>query len=147
MTANNNKFYFDYQNGQYGYNTDPARGADTFSPFRPGFNGEVDIAYFGYNIDAISILFENGIPKSVLRGTVTLSTDYIEIRYGTVQGVYYQVCEAKESGYYYFCNSVQSSNGQTVFQKKYVNRGTNVSSNNTSYTGVFIVVDYDNFQA
>ena len=27
-------FYPDVQNGQRGYNTDPARGADTFSPFR-----------------------------------------------------------------------------------------------------------------
>lgn len=33
MTVNGNQFYFDFQNGQYGYNTDPARGADTFSPF------------------------------------------------------------------------------------------------------------------
>lgn len=30
---NGTKFYFDYQDGQYGYNTDPERGADTFSPF------------------------------------------------------------------------------------------------------------------
>lgn len=33
LSANNNKFYFDYQNGKYGYNTDPSRGAGTFSPF------------------------------------------------------------------------------------------------------------------
>lgn len=26
--------YFDYQNGKYGFNTDPARGADTFVPFQ-----------------------------------------------------------------------------------------------------------------
>lgn len=34
LTANGNKFYFDFKNGKYGYNTDPGRGADTFSPFR-----------------------------------------------------------------------------------------------------------------
>lgn len=34
LTANGNRFYFDYQDGQYGYNIDPARGADTFSPFK-----------------------------------------------------------------------------------------------------------------
>lgn len=33
LSANGSRFYFDYQDGQYGYNTDPARGADTFSPF------------------------------------------------------------------------------------------------------------------
>lgn len=34
MTANDTKFYFDYKDGQWGFNTDPARGADTFHPFR-----------------------------------------------------------------------------------------------------------------
>lgn len=33
LSANSNHFYFDYQNGKYGYNTDPNRGAGTFSPF------------------------------------------------------------------------------------------------------------------
>ena len=33
LTANSNQFYFDYQDGKYGFNTDPNRGADTFSPF------------------------------------------------------------------------------------------------------------------
>ncbi len=36
LTANSNHFYFDYQNGKYGYNTDPSRGAGTFSPFSSG---------------------------------------------------------------------------------------------------------------
>ena len=38
LTANNNGFYFDYQNGKYGYNTDPSRGAGTFSPFSSGID-------------------------------------------------------------------------------------------------------------
>lgn len=33
LTANDTKFYFDYKDGQWGFNTDPARGADTFHPF------------------------------------------------------------------------------------------------------------------
>ena len=33
MTANGKLFYYDYQNSMYGYNTDSARGADTFHPF------------------------------------------------------------------------------------------------------------------
>lgn len=33
LTANSYNFVFDYQDGKYGYNTDPNRGADTFVPF------------------------------------------------------------------------------------------------------------------
>lgn len=36
LTANGSGFYFDYQDGKYGFNTDPNRGADTFSPFSGG---------------------------------------------------------------------------------------------------------------
>ena len=39
--AANTPFIFDYQSGKYGYNTDPARGAGTFVPFKqnpPKFN-------------------------------------------------------------------------------------------------------------
>lgn len=33
LSVSGNKFYFDYQNGKYGYNTEANRGADTFHPF------------------------------------------------------------------------------------------------------------------
>ena len=33
LTVNGTKFYFDYQDGKYGYNTSASRGASTFSPF------------------------------------------------------------------------------------------------------------------
>lgn len=33
LTANGNKFYFDYQNSKYGYNTSASRAAATFVPF------------------------------------------------------------------------------------------------------------------
>ena len=33
LTVNNTKFYFDYQNGKYGYNTSSNRGASTFFSF------------------------------------------------------------------------------------------------------------------
>lgn len=48
MTANGNQFYFDYQNGQYGYNTDPERGADTFSPFKSE-SIKQSISIYGYS--------------------------------------------------------------------------------------------------
>ena len=59
------KFYPDKQNGKYGFNTDPARGADTFSPFN---QCKLDLHIEGYannnqticrfnvkNIDSIEI--------------------------------------------------------------------------------------------
>lgn len=42
---NGTRFYFDCQNGQYGYNTDPERGADTFSPFSSAYSRE-----YGFNV-------------------------------------------------------------------------------------------------
>ena len=36
LTVNGTKFYFDYQNGRYGYNTSASRGASTFFPFGEG---------------------------------------------------------------------------------------------------------------
>ena len=43
LTANNKEFYFDYQNGQYGFNTDPDRGASTFHAFGEGGGDPVEI--------------------------------------------------------------------------------------------------------
>lgn len=36
LESNNEHFYYDVQNGVRGFNTDPARGADTFYPFSSG---------------------------------------------------------------------------------------------------------------
>lgn len=36
LESNNEHFYYDVQNGVRGFNTDPARGADTFHPFNSG---------------------------------------------------------------------------------------------------------------
>jgi hypothetical protein len=51
LSANNNEFYFDYQNGKYGYNTDPNRGADSFRPFS---SGPVNSNYTRINTTTIS---------------------------------------------------------------------------------------------
>lgn len=34
LTASGTKFYFDYKNGKWGWNSSPARGAGTFHPFK-----------------------------------------------------------------------------------------------------------------
>lgn len=36
LSIGNGRIYLDYQDGKYGINTDPHRGADTFSPFSSG---------------------------------------------------------------------------------------------------------------
>ena len=48
LIANGNRFYFDYHDGQYGYNTDPERGADTFSPFK-------SVIYVGTGTSSITV--------------------------------------------------------------------------------------------
>lgn len=40
LTANNNRIYLDYYQGQYGYNTDKDRGTSTFRPFS-SYTGDV----------------------------------------------------------------------------------------------------------
>ena len=46
LVAGNNRFYFDVQNGEYGYNTSASRGADTFHPFK---SDSGDITFDVYN--------------------------------------------------------------------------------------------------
>jgi hypothetical protein len=48
LSANNNEFYFDYQNGKYGYNTDPNRGADTFNPFNRTDHIRLNLSGYAY---------------------------------------------------------------------------------------------------
>ena len=52
---NADEFYFDYQNGKYGFNTDPDRGASTFHPFKKGaiYLGEYS-ANTTINVSALS---------------------------------------------------------------------------------------------
>ena len=51
LTANGNKFYFDYQNDTYGYNTSASREAATFVPFG-GSSFIADIIVADYGISA-----------------------------------------------------------------------------------------------
>ena len=52
---NADEFYFDYQDGKYGFNTDPDRGSSTFHPFEKGAillgeysaNATIDVSALG----------------------------------------------------------------------------------------------------
>lgn len=50
LIANSKHFYFDYQNGKYGYNTNPNRGADTFFPF----SSDLENVTFKTSLDKIT---------------------------------------------------------------------------------------------
>ena len=47
LESNNEHFYYDVQNGVRGFNTDPARGADTFYPFGNGKAYRITVVAIG----------------------------------------------------------------------------------------------------
>lgn len=47
LESNNEHFYYDVQNGVRGFNTDPARGADTFHPFDSGKAYRITVVAIG----------------------------------------------------------------------------------------------------
>lgn len=47
LESNNEHFYYDVQNGVRGFNTDPARGADTFYPFGNGKAYKITVVAIG----------------------------------------------------------------------------------------------------
>lgn len=72
LTANNNRLYMDYQNGKYGINTSPSRGADTFIPFKSA----------PVNLGQISTYDATSIP-----GYETLTADNFIVEITGVSGV------------------------------------------------------------
>lgn len=69
LSVNNNEFYFDYQNGKYGYNTDPNRGADTFNPFNQGWNTGDSVcvgSICGYNSGAKIVCPDDGMSFNII---------------------------------------------------------------------------------
>lgn len=111
LTANGNGFYFDYQDGKYGFNTSASRGADTFSPFKSG--GVViksDMSWAStnrrdVNLNQNSFVFSNfyfvdGKPNTYIEGkiyvsepikrvtgNVSLNTGVTGIIYGSINGI------------------------------------------------------------
>lgn len=63
LVANNTNFIFDYKDGQYGYNTSPERGADTFFPFKKtvAYALSTELSAGTYNINVAEFLEENHI--------------------------------------------------------------------------------------
>lgn len=84
LTIGNSRVYLDYKDGKYGVNTDPERGADTFSPFKTDqtsgitspitipfqFNGQHGFHKNGRNLDVRSYLpdqIQTMVKKIIIR--------------------------------------------------------------------------------
>lgn len=97
LSANGSRFYFDYQDGQYGYNTDPARGADTFSPFSslPELIASSNESNIGRTFDVSSRPLHSKytadnfylIAKGISFGTSTLLNNTLEKSYEASTGI------------------------------------------------------------
>lgn len=137
LTVNGNRFYFDYHDGKYGYNTSPSRGADTFVPFKQAthFNlGSVSQVPSGTNLT--TKLTELGIDPDSLT-----SANFIYQCTGTGVGVYQ---EAGAAVYGYGIKGLSMSYNSTTHVLTYTtstSNGTayyNVSGESTGYIHVFI---------
>lgn len=61
LSINDTKFYFDYQNGKYGFNTDPNRGADTFVPFSENISIVAQIQLYDGEKLLVLYVYSNGV--------------------------------------------------------------------------------------
>lgn len=61
LRANGLSMYMDYQNGKYGVNTSPNRGADTFIPFKSSSEDIILMLYSGTPVNEYQGLFSIGV--------------------------------------------------------------------------------------
>ena len=126
LTANGKRIYLDYKDGQYGYNTDALRGADTFSPFKS--SGEYTQVTTVANVAGNKLPTVNGCGYFTLRKTsITDETElniYID---GLSKPFYYS---GANSLTLYFQESIRFSGGvssdtylyQTVLAEKPISK-------------------------
>jgi len=120
LTANGQRIYLDYQNGQYGYNTDALRGADTFSPFKSGGGNEFNILTTVSPVagDKLPTIEGNGYIVIRRMPSASNATDNIQVfidgnTIGFMAKSYFN--SAIHNGYYkfYFQKSVSFTGGRT----------------------------------
>lgn len=100
MFPDGDQFYLDSKDGERGYNTDPARGADTFTPFN-SFRGvklicTVRARFYNSSIPTKRDLFTCTVTVTIDKnGNVTLPQEMAMARSGlnvpTPTEVYFQV--------------------------------------------------------
>ena len=139
LTANNTQFIFDYQDGKYGFNTDPNRGADTFFPFSSGAKAELlweNIAdtskdftpqtvnfkennYTHYLIEfwGRNDLRDNIATTVIIESTYTIATGYFKTRGA---GCFYEAGGSSATR-----NIIVTSNKSIQFDAGYIDRNKN----------------------
>ncbi len=70
ISISGGRIYLDYQDGKYGVNTDPDRGADTFSPFKSGTDVLENAIFIDSEYDAPSNVFSTMTQTGVYNGKV-----------------------------------------------------------------------------
>lgn len=78
LTANGTRIYLDYKDGQYGYNTDALRGADTFSPFKSG-GGDFTVLNTRYSISGSSLPTINGCGYCTLKRMTGENNNFMRV--------------------------------------------------------------------
>lgn len=77
LVVNGNTFYFDYQNGKWGFNTSSNRGADTFHPFNSTTldigSDTLDVTNASLTISATTDSSSTGLPIDITSGTCAVT--------------------------------------------------------------------------
>lgn len=108
LTANGTRIYLDYKDGQYGYNTDALRGADTFSPFKGGKSEYTKLTTVA-NVAGNKLPTVNGCGYFILRKTsITDETELSIYIDGNSKPFYYS---GSNSLTLYFQESIRFSGG------------------------------------
>jgi hypothetical protein len=131
FTANNVPFYFDYQNGEYGWNSSPQRGADTFHPFkRMGGDATSDDVLYGKTVQIDGELVTGTMPNNgavsktiAPGGSYTIPKGYHDGS-GKVTASNKTLHIVKVGTY----TSNASSSAQTFNVATYVSKGCNVNN-------------------
>jgi len=107
LTANGQRIYLDYKDGQYGYNTSATRGADTFSPFKSG--GDFNVIDTVANVTGDKLPTVNGCGYFTLRKISTTDNTELDIYIdGLTKPFYYS---GSNSLTLYFQESIRFSGG------------------------------------
>lgn len=142
LTANGTRIYLDYKDGQYGYNTDALRGADTFSPFSSG--GDFNVVNTVADVTGNKLPTVSGCGYFTLRKTSTTDNTELNIYIDGLSKPFYY--SGNNSLTLYFQESIRFTGGvsgdtylyQTVLADKPVRKKYTITRGEAKATPVTI---------